>query len=86
MLCGYLLENKLAALAIHACLSTLQLEMGLVTPILSCDYSTYSLVCIEGWIKMTWKFLAVFKITVKENFWTPNLLRESDTSLMGHVS
>jgi hypothetical protein len=86
MLFGHLRENNSAALAIHTCISTLQLEVGLVTPILSSDYSTYSLLCPEGWIKTTCKFLADYKITVKAKFWTPNLLRESDTSLMGHMS
>jgi hypothetical protein len=85
MLFGHLRENKSAVSAIHACLITLQLEMGLVTPIISSAYSTYSIVCLEGWTKTTWKFIADSKITVMTKFWTPNLLRESDTSLMGHV-
>jgi hypothetical protein len=41
MLFGHLPENKSSASAIHTCLSTLQLEMGLVTPILASEYSTY---------------------------------------------
>jgi hypothetical protein len=40
MFFGHLRENKSAASAIPACLSTLQLEMGLSTPIVSSDYST----------------------------------------------
>jgi hypothetical protein len=78
MLFGHLRENNSAA--------TLQLEMGLVTPILSSDYITYSLLCLEGWIKMTWKFLADSNITVKAKFWTPSLLRESDVSLIGFMA
>jgi hypothetical protein len=86
MIFGPLRENKSAVSSIHACLSTLQLEMGLVTPILSSEYITYSLLCIEGWIKMTWKFILDSKITVKAKFRTPSLLRESDVSLMGFVA
>jgi hypothetical protein len=46
MLFGHLLENKSAALvasAIDACISTLQLEMGLVMPIISSYYNIYSI-------------------------------------------
>jgi hypothetical protein len=60
----------------------LQLEMGLVTPIISSDYNTHSLLCIHGWIKITWKFLADFKIAIRAKFWTPRLFREGDVSLM----
>jgi hypothetical protein len=83
MLFGHIRES--AASAIHACVSTLQLEMGLVAPIQSSEYSTYYLICLEGWIKMTWKFLADSKITVMVKFWTPKFLREGDVSLIGHV-
>jgi hypothetical protein len=86
MLFGHLCENKSAASAIHACISTLQLEMGLVTPILSSEYITYSILCLEGWIKMTWKFLADSNITVMAKFWTPRLLREGRVSLMGSMA
>jgi hypothetical protein len=86
ILVGHLRENKSAASAINAYLSTLQLEMGLVTPILSSEYNTYYLLCLEGWLKMTWKFLADSNITAKGKFWTPNLLHESDTSLMRHMA
>jgi hypothetical protein len=65
MLFGHLRENKSAASAIFAYISTLQLEMGPVTPILSSEYSTYSLLCLEGWIKTTLNFIADSKITVK---------------------
>jgi hypothetical protein len=85
MLFGHLHQNNSAASVIHACLSALQLETGLVTPILSSEYITYSLLCLEGWIKMTWKFLADSMITVLEKYWNPRLLREGNVSLMGFV-
>jgi hypothetical protein len=85
MLFGHLCENKSTALAIHSCLSTLQLEIGLVTPIISSEYITYYRLCLEGWIKTIWKFLVDSNITVVSKFWTPRLLLEGDMSLMGFM-
>jgi hypothetical protein len=46
----------------------------------------HSLLCLQGRINMTWKFLADSNITVMAKCWTPSLLRERDVSLMGFVA
>jgi hypothetical protein len=64
MILGHLHEHKYAASAIHICFSVLQLEIGLITPILSSPYRTHSLLCLHGWLKITWKILSDSKLTV----------------------
>jgi hypothetical protein len=86
MLFGHLHGNRSAASTIYVCIITLHPEMGLVMPILSSEYSAYSLIYLEDWIKTTWKFLADSKITLMAKFWTTRLPREGDVSLMAFVA